>query len=62
MDQPRFRLLETIREYAVTEFRDRGAIEEALDAHARWFASYVDRAVSELTGPEHHRWLARLDQ
>ncbi|MCA1783515.1 MAG: tetratricopeptide repeat protein [Intrasporangiaceae bacterium] len=62
MDQPRFRLLETIREYAVTELRDRGAIEEALDAHARWFASYVDRAVGELTGPEQHRWLARLDQ
>nr|WP_269813389.1 BTAD domain-containing putative transcriptional regulator [Ornithinimicrobium sediminis] len=62
MDQPRFRLLETIREYALTELRDRGAVEEALDAHARWFASYVDRAVGELTGPEHHRWLARLDQ
>jgi predicted ATPase/DNA-binding SARP family transcriptional activator len=61
-DPPRFRLLETIREYALVELRDAGALEEALDAHARWFSSYVDRAAGELTGPEHHRWLAGLDR
>ncbi len=61
-DQPRFRLLETIREYAVAQLRERGVLDEALDAHARWFAQHIRRSVGELSGPDHHRWLVRLDQ
>jgi predicted ATPase/DNA-binding SARP family transcriptional activator len=62
LEGPRFRLLETMREYAAVVLRERGALEDARDAHARWFASVIDRAAGELSGPQHHRWLARLDR
>ena len=61
-EHPRFRLLETIREYAAAELQQRGVSGDARDAHARWFATVIDRSAGELTGPRHHEWLARLDE
>jgi predicted ATPase/DNA-binding SARP family transcriptional activator len=61
-DRPRFRLLETVREYAFAALQHRGTLEDALDAHAGWFGALIDHAAGELTGPRHHEWLARLDE
>jgi predicted ATPase/class 3 adenylate cyclase len=60
-DSSRYRLLETVREYA----RDR--LDESLDAdatrgrHLQHFVALADAARSRLNGPDHARWLARLD-
>jgi predicted ATPase len=61
----RYRLLETIREYALERLAagtggGHGA-EEARDRHARHFAQLARRADRELRGPEQMSWLARLD-
>jgi predicted ATPase len=61
-EHPRFRLLETIREYAVAELQERGELGDARDAHARWFGDVIERAAGELAGPKHHASLARLDE
>jgi predicted ATPase/DNA-binding SARP family transcriptional activator len=61
-DRPRFRLLETIREYATAELQERGALGDAEDAYARWFGDVIDRAAGGLSGPQHHEWLGRLDE
>lgn len=48
----RFRLLEPIRQYGQTRLVDRGEAEEALTAHARYFASWVAALAPRLRGPE----------
>ena len=45
---PRYRMLETIREYALEKLDEAGEVEAIRGAHARWFAELVDRAEPEL--------------
>jgi predicted ATPase/DNA-binding SARP family transcriptional activator/DNA-binding CsgD family transcriptional regulator len=58
---PRFRLLETMREYGTARLRDSGALETARDRHAQWVLALAERASPELAGPARHDWLARLE-
>ena len=60
-EEPRFRLLETIREYAVERLRDSGAWQEAHDRHAAYFAGLATPAESELGGEGQLAWLRRLE-
>jgi predicted ATPase len=60
-DEPRFRLLETIREYALGRLHDSGAREEAYEQHAAYFAALVRPAESELGGEGQLAWLNRLE-
>ncbi len=60
-DAPRFRILETIREYAAEqlgESGDRGAVRRR---HAQYFATLVEQADREIDGPESLVWIARLE-
>jgi predicted ATPase len=57
----RFRLLETMREYGVARLRAENRLNEVRDSHAQWFAALAEHASNEFTGPDRHRWLARLD-
>jgi predicted ATPase len=60
----RFRLLETIREYALARVAAGECgwtVEEARGRHARYFAGLARRADPELRGPDQMHWLARLD-
>ena len=58
MDHPRFRMLETVREYALELLaNDRRRVA---DCHARYFLQLVEAA--ELRGPEQGRWLDVLDE
>ncbi|HMG64439.1 MAG TPA: DUF4062 domain-containing protein [Streptosporangiaceae bacterium] len=59
-DQPRFGLLETIREYALGRLRDSGAWQEAHDRHAAYFAALATPTESELRGEGQLAWLNRL--
>ncbi|HEY2520063.1 MAG TPA: DUF4062 domain-containing protein [Streptosporangiaceae bacterium] len=60
-DEPRFGLLETIREYALGRLRDSGDWPEAHDRHAAYFAALARPADSELGGDGQLAWLNRLE-
>jgi predicted ATPase len=60
-DEPRFGLLETIREYALGRLRDSGAWQEAHDRHAAYFAALATPAEAELRGDGQLAWLNRLE-
>ncbi len=59
----RYRLLETIRQFATEALRDRGSDEVVLAAHhhAEAYLALAERAAPELEGPEQKIWLERLD-
>ena len=56
----RFRLLETIREYAGDRLVDAGEEEAMRERHARYFLALVEQAEPELRRPKQAQWLARL--
>jgi hypothetical protein len=60
-DEPRFGMLETIREYALDRAVDAGCRAELRDRHARWCLVLAERAEPALRGPDQVRWLDRLD-
>ena len=60
-DQPRFSLLETIREYARDRLRGSGDWEQAHDRHAAYFLALAEPAAADLAGPGQLAWLDRLE-
>ena len=56
--EPRFRMLETVREYGLELLGERRP--ELERAHADYFADLTESA--ELVGPDQPRWLAELDE
>jgi predicted ATPase len=59
--EPRFGLLETIREYALERLRDGADWREAHDRHAAYFRALAEPAPAELQGPGQLAWLDRLE-
>jgi hypothetical protein len=59
--EPRFEMLETIREYALERLEESGEAEAARRAHAVFFLGVAQAAEAELYGPEQVAWLLRLD-
>jgi predicted ATPase len=59
--EPRFGLLETIREYALERLRDGADWREAHDRHAAYFLALAEPAPAELQGPGQLAWLDRLE-
>jgi predicted ATPase/class 3 adenylate cyclase len=59
--EPRFRLLDTIREYAAERLAERGETVAVQARHRDWFLALAERAAAELSGLEQRRWLDRLD-
>src|SRR5580692_2658058 len=59
--EPRFGLLETIREYALERLRDGADWLEAHDRHAAYFRALAEPAPAELQGPGQLAWLDRLE-
>ncbi len=59
--EPRFGLLETIREYALERLRDGADWREAHDRHAAYFLALAEPAPAELQGPGQLVWLDRLE-
>ena len=61
-EEPRQRLLETIRAYGRHRLDEAGELEEADERHARHYLEMAVSAESELTGPDQAKWLRRLDE
>jgi predicted ATPase len=59
--EPRFALLETIREYALERLREGGDWTGAHDRHAGYFVGLAEPDDAELTGPGQLPWLDRLE-
>ena len=60
-DEPRYRLLETLREFGQERLRDTGSLEPVEERHRAWFLQVAERAAGELDSPEEGRWAARID-
>ncbi len=58
----RYRLLETIRQYARDRLMETGAGEAVRGRHLDWFMALAERAQPELFGPEQRVWLDRLER
>jgi predicted ATPase len=61
-DEPRFSLLDTIREYALERLRESGNWQDAHDRHAAYFAALAKPADTELHGAGQLAWLSRLEK
>ncbi len=59
--EPRFRMLETIREYALEQLEAHDEVTVAGDRHAAFFVDLAELAVPELHGPRQLDWLGILD-
>ncbi len=59
--EPRFRMLETVREYAQDRLERSGKAPETRLRMARYFARLAEDAGDGLSGSEHRAWTARLD-
>lgn len=59
--EPRFWVLETIREFALERSAADDTTKAAADRHAEYFLALAEAAELELIGPAHLRWLDRLE-
>jgi tetratricopeptide (TPR) repeat protein len=59
--EPRYGMLDTIREYAGEQLAERGEEEPIRAAHAAYFTALAEEAEPELTGSEQAVWLGRLE-
>ena len=57
----RYRLLETVREYALERLREAEELDAIRDRHLDYFLSLAERIAPDLVGAEHRRSLAVLD-
>jgi predicted ATPase/DNA-binding CsgD family transcriptional regulator len=58
---PRFRMLETVREFGLERLMASGEIEDIQRMHAEYYARLVARAEPELTGANQLAWFERLE-
>lgn len=57
----RYRLLETLRQYATERLAEAGESAELADRHAHFFRTLADEAEGHLWGPQQATWLERLE-
>ncbi len=60
-DEPRFFMLETIREYAIDRLERSGEGELLRQRHAHYFVALAEEAEPEILGPDQVVWLERLE-
>ena len=58
--RPRYRMLETVRQYAQQRLEDSGEADAARTRHAEYFLALAEVAAPHLRGPEQSLWMARL--
>jgi predicted ATPase len=60
-DDARYRMLETIRRYALGRLASSGEETVARDAHAGYFAAFAEEAEPELSSANQQAWMDRLE-
>ncbi|HMA33271.1 MAG TPA: tetratricopeptide repeat protein, partial [Chloroflexia bacterium] len=60
-EEPRFGLLETIREYALEQLAAAGETDALAERHGSYYLALAERAMPELSGQQQAHWLACLD-
>jgi predicted ATPase/transcriptional regulator with XRE-family HTH domain len=61
-DEPRFRLLQLMREYGWEQLAAHGEADLLRSRHAEYFLALAETAAPEMRGPNQRHWLARLAQ
>ena len=61
-EEPRFAMLETIREYGLETLASAGEVETTRRAHAAYYLALAEQAEPELSGPQQLSWLERLER
>jgi predicted ATPase/class 3 adenylate cyclase len=61
-EEGRYRLLETVRQYARDRLLEAGEVAGVRGRHRDWFLALADQADEELLGPADVEWLARLER
>jgi predicted ATPase/class 3 adenylate cyclase len=59
--EPRFRLLDTIREYAAEQLADRGETSVIQARQRDWYLALAEKAAIEIAGARQRYWLDRLE-
>jgi predicted ATPase/DNA-binding CsgD family transcriptional regulator len=59
--EPRLRMLETVREFALERLAAAGELTDTHHVHAAYFLALAEAAEPHLTGAEQATWLARLE-
>ncbi|MFL5731663.1 MAG: ATP-binding protein [Chloroflexia bacterium] len=59
--EPRFRMLETIREYALERLAESGEMPSTYRRHALYYLDLAEQAEHQLRGPHQAAWLERLE-
>lgn len=62
LGEPRFSMLETIREFALEQLASAGEIDAARQQHAEYFLELAEQAGPALLGSEEALWLDRLER
>ena len=60
-EQTRYRLFETVREYAAGRLTGPAERDRAEEQHTRYYCAFAEHANAELQGPGEQAWLHRLD-
>jgi predicted ATPase/DNA-binding SARP family transcriptional activator len=60
--QPRFGMLDTVREFAAERAREREDVAALEDRHARYFLDYCEHAAEQAARTDRREWLDRLAQ
>ena len=58
--QPRYRMLETVREYAQERLNESGESDAVRTRHLQYFVALAEQAAQEMSGPGEGTWMARL--
>jgi tetratricopeptide (TPR) repeat protein len=60
--EPRFGMLETIREYGLETLTSGGEVEATREAHALYYLALAGQAKPQLRGPQQLSWFERLER
>lgn len=60
--RPRYRMLETVRQYAQDRLVSSGAAETTRARHAEFFLRLAEAAAPYMRGPQQSQWMARLHE
>jgi predicted ATPase/DNA-binding SARP family transcriptional activator len=60
--EPRFSMLETVREYALERLEEGGSAQESRQRQAAYFLELAERAEPEIWGPKQEAWFERLER